>query len=389
MNMKMTYMTLNDNIPSRKANGIGVINMCSHFTAHGFDVELILPKYKSLMPDLLNNGMSVFDYYSVTENFKIKYFLCPFFLSFPRQLGYSAVAVLRKAFSGNSLFYSRHIEPAFFAALFGKISVFESHNYLKARQSPVYHLWLKTMQNRFKKTALIVTTQAGKKSYIQDGVPEDKILVEPNGVNKKRFDIPKSIETLKLSVQIPVDRKTVGFCGHLYKGRGIEELLECAGYLKEVFFLIVGGESEDINRNKKLAKNLSLTNVKFIGFVTQSKVPEYLLACDILVMPYTKKTLTHRYMSPMKMFEYLACGRPIIATDFPVIREVLKDRQNAVLVPPGSGHALAAGIKWLIDHPESAKRISKQAAKDALQYTWEMRAKRIAEWLSKIFGIHL
>lgn len=389
MNMKMVYLTLNGNIPSRKANGIGVINICSQFADCGFDVELILPKYKSLMPDLINNKMSVFDFYSVTENFKIKYFSFPFFLTLPRQLGYSAIAVLRKAFTGNSLFYSRHVEPAFFAAILGKISFFESHNYLKARQSPVYHLWLKTMKNRFKKTALIVTTQAGKKSYIQDGVPEDKILVEPNGVNKKRFDISKSIETLKASIQIPVDKKTVGFCGHLYKGRGIEELLECAGYLKEVFFLIVGGEPEDINRNKKLAKKSNLTNVKFTGFVPQSKVPEYLLASDILVMPYTEKTLTHRYMSPMKMFDYLACGRPIVATDFPVIREILKDRKNAVLVPPGSGHYMAAKIKWFIDHPESAKRISEQAAKDALQHTWEIRAKRITEWLSKTFEIHL
>jgi len=383
----MAYMTLNGNIPSRKANGVGVMNICSQFAKLDFDVELVIPSGQAKSAESLLQGKTNWEFYSVPRNFKITFHPCPFFLSFPRQLGYSAVAVLRKAFSGNSLFYSRHVEPAFFAALFGKISVFESHNYLKARQSPVYHLWLKTMQNRFKKTALIVTTQAAEKSYIQDGVPEDKILVEPNAVNKKRFDIPKSIETLKLSAQIPVDRKTVGFCGHLYKGRGIEELLECAGYLKEVFFLIVGGEPEDINRNKKLAKNLSLTNVKFIGFVTQSKVPEYLLACDMLVMPYTKKTLTHQYMSPMKMFEYLACGRPIVATDFSVIREVLKDRQNAVLVPPGSGHAIASGIKWLIDHPESAKRISKQAAKDALQHTWEMRAKRIAEWLRKIFRI--
>ena len=386
--MKMVYMTLNGDIPSRKANGIGVINICSQFADCGFDVELILLKYKSLTPDLINNKINVFDFYSVTENFKIKYLSIPFFLSFPRQLGYSAVAVLRKAFSGNSLFYSRHVELAFFAALFGKISVFESHNYLKARQSPVYHLWLKTMQNRFKKTALIVTTQAGKKSYIQDEVPEDKILVEPNGVNKNQFDISKSIETLKSTIQIPIDKKTVGFCGHLYKGRGIEELLECADYLKKVFFLIVGGEPEDINRNKKLAKKFNLANVKFTGFVPQSKVPEYLLASDILVMPYTKKTLTHRYMSPMKMFDYLACGRPIVATDFPVIREVLKDRKNAVLVPQGSGHDIAAGIKWFIDNPESAKRISEQAAKDALQHTWEIRAKRITEWLRKIFKIH-
>jgi len=385
--MKMAYMTLNGNIPSRKADGIAVTNMCSQFANNGFTVELVLPDGKSSTSGLLDNGMSVFDFYSVTENFRITYLPCPLIFSFPSHLGYAAITVLRKMVSGTSLFYSRHIELAFLAALFGKMSVFESHNYFKARQSPAYYLWIKIMQSRLKRTALVVTTQAGKRSYVKDGIPQEKVMVVPNGVNKKRFDMFKSIENIKRSVQVPDDRPIIGFCGHLYKGRGIEELLECAGYLKEALFFIIGGEPEDIHRNQKIAEELPITNVKFAGFVLQYKVPEYLLASDILVMPYTEKTLTHRYMSPMKMFDYMASGRPIVASDFSVIREVLQDRHNAVLVQPGSGHALAEGIKWLLDHPKLAHNISVQAKKDASQFTWEMRAQRITKWLRKLFGL--
>jgi len=176
--------------------------------------------------------------------------------------------------------------------------------------------------------------------------------------------------------------------GHLYEGRGIEQLLECARLLEQPFFLIVGGETHDIERCKAVAQALGLSNVKFVGFVHQCEVPAYLLASDILVMPYTKATPSHEYMSPMKMFDYLASGRAIVATDFPVVREVLHDRQNAVIVPPGNGGDLASGIQWLLDHPKSAEKLGDRARRDAEQYSWENRVRRIVTWMREMFFEH-
>jgi glycosyltransferase involved in cell wall biosynthesis len=298
------------------------------------------------------------------------------------------LAVSYAALTGRHIIYSRHIELAFLAALYGRISIFESHNYLKVAEHPLLVHWVKLLRNSERRVAIVVTTQAAAQAYEDMGVPRRRILVCPNGVDVNRFVCSEPRDEIRRSLGLPLGKTIVGFCGHLYPGRGIKELLECATRLDHIFFIIVGGEPADIRRCKKKAQELGLGNVRFVGFVSQFEVPNYLLASDILVMPYTKATPSHEYMSPMKMFDYLASGRAIVATDFPVIREVLHDSQNAVIVPSGSGGELALGIQWLVDHPKSAEKLGGQARRDAKQYSWENRVRRIVTWMREMFFEH-
>jgi glycosyltransferase involved in cell wall biosynthesis len=108
------------------------------------------------------------------------------------------------------------------------------------------------------------------------------------------------------------------------------------------------------------------------------------MSCDLLVMPYTTQTPTSADMSPMKMFEYLASGVPFVATDFSVLREVLIDGRNAVLVAPDSAEALVEGIWRLINDPELAASIAENAKQDVYQYTWENRARKIKALVEKV-----
>jgi glycosyltransferase involved in cell wall biosynthesis len=373
-------MTHNGRIPSRKADGVAVMNTCSQLASHGFDVELILPKGQAAPIDTLDRGHTIWDFYQIPQSFKITYFPCPFFCSIPRHAGYTIWAVSYAVIRGKSLIYARHLELAYLAALYGRVSIFESHNYLKVSRHPLLLYWIKLLRNPQRRAAMVVTTHAAARAYESRGVPLEKILVAPNGVDVKRFALSGSKESLRTSLGLPRDKTVVGFSGHLYKGRGIEALLECAKLMDQIFFIIVGGEPSDVRKCTALARQLSLGNVRFTGFVRQSEVPGYLLASDILIMPYTVDNPTYQYMSPMKMFDYLASGRPTVATDFPVVREILHHKQNAVLVPPGSARALATGIQWLLDHPESARRFGEQAEQDAKQYSWENRVRHIISW---------
>jgi glycosyltransferase involved in cell wall biosynthesis len=298
------------------------------------------------------------------------------------------LAVSYAALTGRHIIYSRHIELAFLAALYGRISIFESHNYVKVASHPLLGHWVRLLRNAERQVAMVVTTQAAAQAYEGLGVPRKRILVSPNGVDVKRFVCSEPIDEVRRSLGLPAGKTIVGFCGHLYPGRGIEELLECATRLDQIFFVIVGGEPDDIQTCKKKAQKLGLCNVRFVGFVSQFEVPNYLLASDILVMPYTKATPSHEYMSPMKMFDYLASGRAIVATDFPVVREVLHNRQNAVIVPPGRGGDLASGIQWLLDHPKFVEKLGGQARRDAEQYSWENRVRRIVTWMREMFFEH-
>jgi glycosyltransferase involved in cell wall biosynthesis len=107
-----------------------------------------------------------------------------------------------------------------------------------------------------------------------------------------------------------------------------------------------------------------------VGQVPNRDVPTYLWAADVLVMPYTSQTPTVRYMSPLKMFEYMAAGRPIVATDFPVVREVLRDGHSALLVAPDSAEALRAGLQRVLSDPSLQRRLADAAREAAKAYSW-------------------
>ncbi len=115
-----------------------------------------------------------------------------------------------------------------------------------------------------------------------------------------------------------------------------------------------------------------------------AELPLYQAACDVLLMPYQQKVAASsggdiaRYLSPMKLFEYLACQRPIVSSDLAVLQEVLNP-QNAILAPADDPAAWERAIQSLRSDPELRNRLASQARQDAQRYTWETRARRILE----------
>ena len=131
-----------------------------------------------------------------------------------------------------------------------------------------------------------------------------------------------------------------------------------------------------MRRYRDMAQEGSDANLHFTGHVPSTEVPRYLKAADILLMPNTSKSTGHSidYASPMKVFDYLAAGKPIIASDFAVLREVFTHEHNAFLVSADSERELARGLQWVLDNPGRAGNMAKQARTDSKQYTWEQRA---------------
>jgi len=119
-----------------------------------------------------------------------------------------------------------------------------------------------------------------------------------------------------------------------------------------------------------------------LGYQDYSKIPYFLKASDCLVLTGTKKSNVSQYQtSPMKMFEYMASGRPTIASDLPSFREAL-NQNNSILIEPDNPQALVEGIKKVLNNPELAEKISRQAYKDVQNYTWEKRAKIIIDFIT-------
>src|SRR5262249_47305156 len=112
-------------------------------------------------------------------------------------------------------------------------------------------------------------------------------------------------------------------------------------------------------------------------FVPNSQVPLQLAAADVLVLPNSGRFAQARTTSPLKLFEYMAARRPIVATRIPAFAGLLRHGENAWLVAPDSPEALAPGIERALDAPSLAERLAQQAWHDVQRYTWKRRAAEI------------
>lgn len=379
----IAYITLNGRIPSTTANSVGVMTMCGQYAWQGLATTLIIPSGQSMPLHELSNARNVFEFYSVASEFNLVRFPNPFGLPSRFARAYSLVLALYAKARGVSLITTRSLEVAVWAARLRMPVILESHNFSKFEVHRMLSAWVSFTQQAEKPVSMIVTTHTAKSSYTKLGVPEERIVVLPNGVNVERFDLPqKASAEFKNNLGLHSNKPVVAFSGSLRPGRGGEEMLDCAALLPEVQVLIVGGTPAEVEQYRKLAEERNIANVRFAGHVPQCELPKYLLAADILLMPYTTRFSEHtfEYTSPMKMFEYLATGRPIVATDFPVLHEVLEHGRNAIFVKPDSGAELACGVRYLIAQPDLAKRIGGNARRDAQNFSWQARASKVISW---------
>lgn len=207
-----------------------------------------------------------------------------------------------------------------------------------------------------------------------------------------RFGRRRRMRVVADGVRLPHDREwpahtvdpsrppVVAYAGHLYPWKGVELLLDALARLPGARGLIVGGhEAEpDLARVRAHADRLGISSrVTFTGYVDPPRVAPLIAGADVLALPNPASAIATRFTSPLKLFEYMAAGRPIVASDLPSIREVLHDNVNAMLVEPGDAEALAAAIGRLIDDRQLASRLARAAWEGAAQYGWDRRADRL------------
>ncbi|MDO9464833.1 MAG: glycosyltransferase family 4 protein [bacterium] len=180
--------------------------------------------------------------------------------------------------------------------------------------------------------------------------------------------------------------RNIVYVGQLYPWKGVDILIKALKEIPDAMLTIVGGLSyeKDVHRLKKFAKEITVENgVQFVGFVPHRDIKKYLKEADVGVIPLTDNVMSRYFTSPLKLFEYMAAGLPIVASNLPTIREILIDHKNAVLVKPGDSKDLAQGIKELLDNHELANKLSQKAYEDVKQYSWDMRAERIVKVLGE------
>jgi len=370
--MKLIYLT-NARIPTEKAHGIQIMKMAEAFAKIGVELELVIPRrFNWIKKD-------PFEYYGVERNFKITKLPCLDLIPLDKYIGILGLWVESISFIFFAFPYvlfkkadTVYTRDKFFLplSLLKKNIIFEAHSI--SRNHFLYSLLLKKIRGA------VVTAQNLKDFFVKNGMPAKRIIVVPNGVDLEKFQIAKSKFQIREELALPQDKKIVLYAGHLYEWKGVQTLAEASQHLPEdikVYF--VGGTERDVEKFK--TKNLKL-KINVVGYRSHDEIPLWLKAADVLVLPDSAKGDPLKYgASPLKMFEYMASKRPIVASDLSSITEVL-GKDNAVLVKPDNPELLAQGINEILQNPQLSDKISERAFQDVQNHAWEKRAQKILEY---------
>jgi len=389
--MKIIYIATSV-IPAEKANSYQVMKMCEAFTKIGVKLELIIP----IRWGGVTLRVDPFKYYGLREKFKIKKIFSLDLIPFKKFIGhigfwiqnisFALLTSIYLLFKKPNIIYSRDRFTLLFLSFFKKNLVYEVHSLPKK-----IRFYEKFLYHRAKK--IIVITKHTKKALLKKvAIEKEKVFIAPDAVDLEMFDkIGQSKEALRKDLNLPINKKLISYIGQLYtKGRekGITDMLQALKILRkegrdDLMMLFVGGEGKDIEKYQNTAKEIGLKekDTMFLKKVSFTDVPKYEKASDILVIPFPWEKHYAYYASPLKMFEYMASKRPIIASDLPSLREILNNK-SAIFVKPDNPKSLAGGIKQVLNNPELAKQISNQAFNDVQKYTWQKRAEKVIHSIS-------
>jgi glycosyltransferase involved in cell wall biosynthesis len=366
-------------IPSDRANCIQVLKMCAGFAAYA-DVRLIAPFY----PEDARQRETLWDQFALARKFELSWLPFPHAGDRFAVRGFALAATAYVRWKRYPLAYTRDPLVAYELARAGVRVGFEAHHLEEDRRYPVWSRLIADPGISRALRGIFCISKSLMEDYRAAGARKELLHWAPDAVDLQRFEHPVEKQDARLRLGLPAEGRIVCHCGQLLPGRGAEETVEALRELPDVLLVMVGGTPDDIERVRTFADERGLgRRLRFDGVVPNGKIPLYLWAADALVMPYTTRTYTQRAMSPLKMFEYMAADRPIVATDFPSIREVLRDGENALLVAPDSARSIAGGLRRVLDDPVPAGILASRAREDVDSYTWERRAKNILEILVK------
>jgi glycosyltransferase involved in cell wall biosynthesis len=287
----------------------------------------------------------------------------------------NAARVVRRELAGARVL-SREVECAVSLARKGRPDV-----YLEVHRVPGGRLRRGWLLECAKGVRGILAISGGvRDDLVALGVDGRKIRVEPDGFEPSRFAELPTKDSARATLGLPREVPLAVYTGGLLEWKGVEILVDAARSLPSIYFVIAGGMEQDVRRLRARAGGLA--NVRIDGFQPPARVPLYLAAGDLALVPNrSKPAISARHTSPLKVFEAMAAGIALVASDLPSLREVLVDGENALLVAPDDAVALAAGVERLAADAALRARIAARLRAQADDFTWDARALRVLAWM--------
>jgi glycosyltransferase involved in cell wall biosynthesis len=410
--MRLIYVA-NARIPTEKAHGLQIMKMCEAFALRIADtrglnapgntqinadtrnnlresayreardprqsafegVVLVVPKRKNWIRD------DPFSYYGIRIRFPVIYLpVFPLFFGFwPENLSFALSVFfwsLKRRFSRDTIFYGRDPLSLYILTFFGYKVFWEIHDAPRSR----LFFW-RFITHRF---TGVISTNLWKAGFLHKNfeISQEKLFVYPNGFDPVEFDNIPTKEECRRELGLAQRGFVVLYSGSLYDWKGADVLLEAALNFSDkdkVYFVFVGGGGGDVVKFRKKAENQY--HIKVVGLRPHSEIPRWLAAADMLILPNSAVSEESRYAtSPIKLFEYMASGRPVIASDLPSIREIVSSNE-VMLVEPDNPRALQSAIKKLTEDRIFSKTLADNSFGKVQSFTWSKRAEEILKFL--------
>jgi glycosyltransferase involved in cell wall biosynthesis len=386
--MKLLYLA-DIRFPMERANGIQTVETCHALARNGVEVELVVRRSDG------RTDRECLDFYGLAETtgLELERLSVPFPGTPVGQLAFLVKAMNRAAGSSADALYTRdlrladiairsafwHHLPVIYEAHTSAVAFSEEYPRLYQGARPTSRRKLARLRRRegrvCRGSSRLVTITEGLAGFLRRCYG----TLAPTEVIPDGTRVPHEIPPLRELG--PGDRVRITYLGQLYPWKGVDVLLKAATELPENDFVIVGGlpPEPDLDRTRSLARELGISErVEFLGYLPPTQLNQARRDADIFVIPLLESTTSRYFTSPLKLFEAMAAGRPIVASDLPSIREVLNHGVNAVLVPPGDPRALADSIRGLSMDRRLRARLAQRAGEDVRAYSWDARGGKIA-----------
>lgn len=379
--MHLVYIA-NNRFPSEKANGLQIAKMSEAFIEAGVDFLFISPKRKQTenIPD-----PDPQTFYKLRQKIPIKQLWCLDLLEHHWLPGPSAFFLQtisffinlrlqrRRLFKPLTIVYSRSIGVLPF--LPRKISYFfEAHTFPKTRLGQIYQKWI------LKKSAGIICISEGIAQKYRRLTPSANLLIAHDAVDLELFKNLSDQKTARQKLNLPLDKPLVLYTGSPFSWKGVFTLAKATAPLKNISTVFLGGRAKEPDFLKlRAAAPHALT----IPFVSHDKVPLYLAAADLLILPNSAlDPISREDTSPLKLFEYLASDRPILASRVPALLNILT-KKEAYFFEPDNPLDLRQQITAILSNPEKSTIRTYSAHQKAKQNTWGKRARNIINFMLK------
>lgn len=365
-------------VPSRTANSLQLLKVCQSFVALGHDVKLWLP---GSMPNVTWDELA--QRYGIQHRFPIQWISTRPQL---RRYDYGVKAAWRARRWRPDLYYCWSYQAAAVTSKLGWPTALEVHDRQTGRFGPrLFSLFV----NGPGAVRVLPTTRAllrWLEQHYDVSLAPPLGIVSPNGVDLDRYkDLPNA-EDARSSLGLP-QRFTAVYTGHLYQGRGVAMILELAKLNRSSSFVVAGGEPPAVSTWRDKADSAGLDNVLFLGFIPNQDLPLVQAAADVFLMPHELRVIDSSgsniapFTNPMKAYEYMAVGKPILASELPIIREMLND-EIAILIEPEDIDAWDQAFKRVQQDESLQTRMGDAAREHVTQFTWQARSERILKGLN-------